>query len=643
MEHKAGALSQKNKPFKRKGGSKRASKVKGKKQSEKTSFRPIMADPKEVRRNQQKQRQQASRAEQLERARKEKMGIGEPRLVGFMGVGGGDVNASLFALSEHWEVQQQHGDITYVKTKFKRLAIWKVSDDIWSRMNVGKVADIMVITVGGEPTADEEEKLDFLVAQGLGDIVLLGEKGKFKKGRWSGCRVYDATKEGGLIVRNLCDSAVKKKIDGSGYLVVDKEEITVNGLKVYGYVRRSDFSRLQNVHVIGEGDYPVKQLSSEVDPYGVGTQNINAFQIMEEEESHEESNDMDNGMSEEEIEHEHKPSAFNITKNVPVGSGSYTAAWIVGDEDNEVNEIIEEVYDDDDDEELMDTNNAMSEKYNKYSVFPDKYRVGLNECAKDTFKGYRGLRSLRQTEWECDDDLPETYSSLIQFDNFKKMTEYYGEVDDGIEQGSYISLVLGGLTGGLVGKVVSSLRQFEDNPSIVHVLFTVENDALPLASEATYIIQIGDRRYKREVIFSENNMLGGKWKTIKYAAPGSSIIGSFYGFVCYPPAPTLLFQVIDGREELVATGSLDILLTGRPIKIGKRKVTVKGLFTQPSDAKWFKPIELMTKQGICGSILCSLGEKGLVKCTFEQQLKANDVVTLALYRRVFPPPPTTLN
>ena len=81
---------------------------------------------------------------------------------------------------------------------------------------------------------------------------------------------------------------------------------------------------------------------------------------------------------------------------------------------------------------------------------------------------------------------------------------------------------------------------------------------------------------------------------------------------------------VDGNEELVATGVTEevqpgriiierVLFHGTPIKIGKRKATIRGMFSLPSDAKWFKPIELYTKHGISGNILCSLGEKGLIK------------------------------
>lgn len=61
------------------------------------------------------------------------------------------------------------------------------------------------------------------------------------------------------------------------------------------------------------------------------------------------------------------------------------------------------------------------------------------------------------------------------------------------------------------------------------------------------------------------------------------------------------------------------------------------MFFEPKDIKYFKPVELFTKNGLKGHIRSSLGTHGLMKCTFNDHLKQNDVVCMPLYRRVFPP------
>ncbi|ELP86955.1 ribosome biogenesis protein tsr1, putative [Entamoeba invadens IP1] len=677
--HRSGELSQTNKPFQRRGGSKRQQKKKGKKKSEVVKTRPVFQDPKEVRKAQIRQRQKGSRERQQDLLRKERQGLGAPRTIGFLGLGDADVQTVLKTLRANWTEEAVVGDITYVKTQFRRLAIWAPQNDIWNRMDAAKIADIMVVVMGNNVSGDEEEKLDYLVAQGLGDVMLVGEKAKLKKGRWSGYRVYDPATEGPRFIQILCTMSTKEKMDGPGYFVIDKEELDGDNVKVKGYVRRSDLSRLNRGYIIGVGDVDVLKIGNAVDPYGVGEDNIDAYTIQEDEDEEENEEKSDRAMSEEDEEKNAAPSkpveqtgVFKITKNVPVGAGSYTAAWIVGD-DNMNHEMVEEVKDSDDDdddvnvdaamdceyeeeaEEDVDPNETEEDRINrrcaKYKENPDKYRVKKGESAKEHFKGYRGLRSLRQTEWDCDEDLPGSYNDIIQFENFRVISDSSRYVDDGVEEGTYVELLISNLkVGSLIGKVFCSLRQYEDKESIVHVLFHVENDSLPLESGKSYRIQLGDRRYFRNITFTDTDPMGGKYREVKWAVPGSSVIGSFYGFITFRPSSALLFATFDGREELVATGTLDSvdpsrviiersILTGVPIKIGRHKVTVRGMFSVPADAKWFKPIELLTAQGIAGTILCSLGEHGLIKCTFEKQLKSNDVVTMSLYRRVFPIPP----
>ena len=79
-----------------------------------------------------------------------------------------------------------------------------------------------------------------------------------------------------------------------------------------------------------------------------------------------------------------------------------------------------------------------------------------------------------------------------------------------------------------------------------------------------------------------------------------------------------------------------IMLTGYPLKCHKKKGVIRYMFFEPKDIKYFKPVELTTKNGLKGHIRASLGTHGLMKCTFNDFLKQNDVICMPLYRRVFP-------
>lgn len=79
-----------------------------------------------------------------------------------------------------------------------------------------------------------------------------------------------------------------------------------------------------------------------------------------------------------------------------------------------------------------------------------------------------------------------------------------------------------------------------------------------------------------------------------------------------------------------------IILTGYPLKCHKKKCVGRWMFFEPKDIKYFRPVQLFTKNGLQGHITASLGTHGLMKCTFNDWIKHNDVICMPLYRRVFP-------
>jgi pre-rRNA-processing protein TSR1 len=77
-------------------------------------------------------------------------------------------------------------------------------------------------------------------------------------------------------------------------------------------------------------------------------------------------------------------------------------------------------------------------------------------------------------------------------------------------------------------------------------------------------------------------------------------------------------------------------LTGYPVRVHKRHASVKYMFYDPEDMKWFKPAGLTTKRGLNGRIETSAGKHGTMKCLFNAPVKQHNTVCLPLYKRICP-------
>lgn len=148
----------------------------------------------------------------------------------------------------------------------------------------------------------------------------------------------------------------------------------------------------------------------------------------------------------------------------------------------------------------------------------------------------------------------------------------------------------------------------------------------------------------------------------RYLHPGMSAIASFIGPLTWGNVPVLYFQrdipFTDSEDnmddaspsntlKLIATGTSlppsqrrviakRIILTGHPFKINKRIVTVRYMFFNDKDVKWFKSLPLWTRRGRSGFIKESLGTHGYFKATFDGKINPMDAVAVSLYKRVWP-------
>ncbi|KAL5967459.1 hypothetical protein TSMEX_004805 [Taenia solium] len=181
-------------------------------------------------------------------------------------------------------------------------------------------------------------------------------------------------------------------------------------------------------------------------------------------------------------------------------------------------------------------------------------------------------------------------------------------------------------------------------------------DPDPIMAKEPMLFQVGIRRFTASPIYSQPSKAANTNSKMErfFTLSSSPIVATMYAPVAYAPQTVLQFRIEPFESipkmavgRLVATGSVlsvdptraiikRILLSGHPYKINKRSAVVRYMFHTPEDVEYFKPIQLHTKSGAAGHIKQSVGTHGLMKCLFDRQLNASDVVLMPLYKRVFP-------
>ena len=132
-----------------------------------------------------------------------------------------------------------------------------------------------------------------------------------------------------------------------------------------------------------------------------------------------------------------------------------------------------------------------------------------------------------------------------------------------------------------------------------------------MPSKATMEFSCGFRRIVIRPTFSMELNASGKNDKLKYMRflrKDISVIATAYCPVFYAPCKVITFtkdQNLPVKMDIVATGIVmppdplkiilkRIILTGYPLRCHKKKATIRYMFFDPKDIKYFKPVELYT-------------------------------------------------
>lgn len=359
----------------------------------------------------------------------------------------------------------------------------------------------------------------------------------------------------------------------------------------------------------------------------------------------------------------------------------------------------EEDFDDEFDEAALEAYRAqqrkereVSKEEQQFAQFPDEVDTPMEVPARQRFARYRGLESMYTSYWDPYEDLPEDYARLFQFDDFSK-TRKRVESDamlEGVPPGIRVCIWIRDVPAAAAERalrvsgsahadkknddvpfVLFGLMRHEHKKSVVNFTITRNTEyEAPVRSKDPLLVCLGFRRYYANPVYSQHVRSVGRrgndvYKFERFLPHGiGAAVGSIYAPVTFGGAnvPVVLLRMRSESKEfgyddigvsaeqsphLVGAGSvLDvaptriitkrIILSGHPYKLHKRTATIRFMFFNANDVRYFAPITLRTKLGRTGHIKESLGTHGYYKAHFDGPLSQMDTVLMNLYKRVYP-------
>ncbi|KMT17059.1 hypothetical protein BVRB_2g041210 isoform A [Beta vulgaris subsp. vulgaris] len=320
-------------------------------------------------------------------------------------------------------------------------------------------------------------------------------------------------------------------------------------------------------------------------------------------------------------------------------------------------------------EQIEDDIKRLKEAHAEDEEYPDEVDTPIDVPARKRFAKYRGLKSFRTSSWDPKESLPPEYARIFTFDNFartrkhvtaKALEQDRESSDDTVSPGTYARLYIKEvpktvastlcLRAKIIPIITCGLLQHESKMSVLH--FSIKkHDSYqePIKGKEELIFHVGFRQYVARPIYSSDSINSDKHKMERFLHAGRFSVASIYAPISFPPSCLVAMKIAGdmGSPVLAAVGSLlsvdpdrimlkKIILTGYPQRVSKVRATVRYMFHNPEDVKWFKPVEVWTKCGRRGRITEPVGTHGAMKCHLNGVLQQNDTLCMSLFKRAYP-------
>lgn len=295
--------------------------------------------------------------------------------------------------------------------------------------------------------------------------------------------------------------------------------------------------------------------------------------------------------------------------------------------------------------------------------FPDEIELHPNVLARERLARYRGLKSLRTSAWDVDEDKPyepQDWNRLLEIANYKAAKNRFNNESlvGGVAQGTRVKVVVRSDS-----EQIQQLRSLpspialylllrhEQKRTVMNYSFMLDSEyPAPLKAKEEVIIQCGPRRMTIKPLFSQSGHTPNNvHKFDRYLHPGQTATATVIAPLTWGSVPVLFFKrAADSSElEMIGTGTTlppstsrviakRAILTGHPYKIHKRLVTIRYMFFNREDVEWFRALQLWTKRGRSGFIKEALGTHGYFKATFDGKINPLDAIGVSLYKRMWP-------
>ncbi|XP_021784222.1 pre-rRNA-processing protein TSR1 homolog isoform X2 [Papio anubis] len=518
--------------------------------------------------------------------------------------------------------------------------------------------------------------------------------------------LLDTQQEAGMLLRQLANQKQQHLAfrDRRAYLfahavdfVPSEENNLVGTLKISGYVRGQTVNVNRLLHIVGHGDFQMKQIDAPGDPFPLNPRRIKPQKdpdMVMEICATDTVDDMEEGLkvlmradpdrqeslqaevipdpmegeqtwpTEEELSEakDFLKESSKVVKKVPKGTSSYQAEWILDGGSQSGGEGDEYEYDDMEHEDFMEEESqdeSSEEEEEEYetmtvgeSVHDDLYDEKVDEEAEA--KMLEKYKQERLEEMFPDEvDTPRDVAARIRFQKYRGLKSFRTSPWDPKENlpQDYARIFQFQNFTNTRKSIFKEIEEKEVEGAEMSVLNMVvrrdPGNTEPVKAKEELIFHCGFRRFRASPLFSQHTA-ADKHKLQRFLTADMALVVTVYAPITFPPASVLLFkQKSNGMHSLIATGHLmsvdpdrmvikRVVLSGHPFKIFTKMAVVRYMFFNREDVLWFKPVELRTKWGRRGHIKEPLGTHGHMKCSFDGKLKSQDTVLMNLYKRVFP-------